>query len=117
MKKYEILLVFHEMSHMDASSILNGYINVINTNGGKIIQKEDWGNKQFAFPIKSRKKGKKYNRGYYNFLIIEGNANIINEMHSRFKVNRENVLRFNVIASPQELTKIQPADDVIEESN
>lgn len=109
MRLYEIIFVLsHEMSAVDASSTVNSYVNVVTESGGSVVHREDWGVRQLAFPIKTGKKGKRGNRGHYVLVRIKSGPLAIAEMRDKFRMSRENILRFEVVLSKDDSANPSP---------
>jgi len=60
---------------------------IIEKNQGKIEKFEDWGLRNFAYPIK------KFKKGYYNNIFFSGASTAVFELE-KFERIDENVLRF-----------------------
>ncbi len=72
-------------------------IDLIGSNGGKIVKENRIGMRKLAYEIK------KLTQGYYVSLVFEGDGALINEMERRFRLD-ENCLRF-LTCLYQEITK------------
>lgn len=70
-KKYEVMYIV-DQNVQDQKAITTKLNSILTANGGKIIESEEWGLKEFAYEINKK------NKGYYFVLIVETeSANIL----------------------------------------
>ncbi len=81
MKHYEIVVIIHPDQSEQVSQMVEKYKNQITSQGGQIHRYEDWGRRQFAYPIN------KIHKGHYVLLNIECSTETLNELNSSFKFN------------------------------
>lgn len=75
MKKYEIMFIVKPtLSDDETTKTVENFENVITSNGSKLIEKQDLGQKELAYEIKKFKSGH-----YYLFTIEAEDDKAINE--------------------------------------
>ena len=97
MRRYETTVIFSQTSTEDQlKSLMDRLANTIESNGGKIIRREDWGIKQLAYRIA------KDNNGRICFLDFISKPTVIREIERQIKIF-EGVIRFLTVLSSREL--------------
>ena len=99
MNKFEaVLLISPEVSNDQIKKELDNFDNILNTNKGSIINKEDWGLRDLSYKIKTFKKA------FYKFFQIEIDGNNLGGIKKDLNQS-ENVLRhiFIKVKNHQEL--------------
>ena len=61
--KYELLVIIHP--EKDSSKVISQIEKLLKKFGGKVETKDEWGMRQFSYPIN------KQNKGYYVLFIVE----------------------------------------------
>lgn len=84
-----------DLSEKDLDSIKLKYNEIITNSSGKVIKIEEWGLLKLASKIKN------YKKGYYIHYKFEGNADTLNEIKKKTKVDR-NIFR-NLIVKYKKL--------------
>lgn len=99
MRKYEIMYIIDQDSKNleDVQKKLN---DILVLNDGKIIEKDDWGLKDFAYEIKHKKKG------YYSVIISETTPENIEEFQRVARIDPD-VVRTLVINTETEKRYVQ----------
>jgi len=88
MKQYEIIYIIPSpFTENEAPAIQKTVAQIIEENGGKIINEENLGNKKLAYSIKNIK------RGFYVVLNFEGTSEVVKKIEQKLKLMPE-VLRF-----------------------
>ncbi|ACV68382.1 30S ribosomal protein S6 [Desulfohalobium retbaense] len=86
--KYEALLLFHpEVGTDGRRETLDKFAGVINSQGGQIVEEDDWGKRTLAYPIQ------KVTRGHYVRLefALEGTA--VTELERRIRIT-DGIMKF-----------------------
>ena len=83
MSFYENTLVTkQDLPKSELDKIKDKYIEVINSNSGKVVKIEEWGLLNLARKIK------KYNKGFYIHYKFEGNKETLEEIKKKVKTDR-----------------------------
>jgi small subunit ribosomal protein S6 len=75
-----------EVAQHELEKLTDSFIKMIEEGGGKVVKAEQWGLRDFAYPIK------KYSKGYYTMLGIDAEHGAIDEIERKSKLN-EDILR------------------------
>ena len=97
MRHYEVVFLVHPDQSEQVPSMVERYIAAIETTGGKIHRKEDWGRRLLAYPIQ------KIHKAHYILLNIECGLEALEELKSNFRYN-DAVLRNMVIRCDEAVT-------------
>lgn len=88
MSYYEcVFIARQDLLQSQAEALTEVYEKVLQDHQGVLVNKEYWGLKNLAYPIKKNK------RGHYMFLNIEAPAAAIQEMERQMRFN-EDVIRY-----------------------
>ncbi|AUB31084.1 30S ribosomal protein S6 [Spiroplasma floricola] len=98
-RKYEVMYII-DQDTTDVKAVQKKLHDVLIANGGKILESEDWGLKDFAYLIKKKRKG------YYSVVIVETDSANINEFERISRIDK-NVVRYQVINTENEKKYIQ----------
>ena len=91
MNKYEIMFIVNPtLEEASIKNVATEAKNAITTNGGKILEEKDLGQKDLAYEIKKHKKG------YYFLFVVNGNKEVVNAFNHISNVN-ENIIRSLVV--------------------
>ncbi|ACL71081.1 30S ribosomal protein S6 [Halothermothrix orenii] len=91
MRAYETTFIIKpDLEEEARNNILDRVKEIIDTNGGKVNEVDEWGDRNLAYEIKN------YNTGYYTLIKFEGEAETIDEMERYFNLT-DSVLRYLVI--------------------
>ncbi len=101
MRHYEIVFLVHPDQSEQVPAMLERYTTMIESGGGKIHRKEDWGRRQLAHMIS------KVHKAHYLLLNIECSQEALNELLSAFRFN-DAVLRHLVIKRKEAITEPSP---------
>ncbi len=107
MTKYEgMLIARQDLGQTQVNDIVENLSNVIKTEGGEVINVDNWGLKTLAYRIKKNRKG------YYVLLNIEAPASAIFEYERLVRLN-EDIIRFMTIKVEEFSSKdeIKTSDD------
>ncbi len=89
MPLYEsIFIVRPDVSSHDVDKIIDGFVETIKNNNGKVVKHEYWGMLNMAYEINNNRKG------HYIFLGLDAPVEAIKQMEYRMKYNPD-LLRFN----------------------
>ncbi|MDR3176185.1 MAG: 30S ribosomal protein S6 [Desulfovibrio sp.] len=88
MRRFETLLLFSpDLPSESRNAILGGFKGVIEREGGKVLQEDNWGMRDLAYPVK------KQMRGYYTRLEYAGPGALVAELERNIRI-AENVFKF-----------------------
>ena len=80
MRQYEtVFLISPKLTEEETGGIISQMADVITKKKGKMLNKEEWGKKKLAYPIKN------YEEAYYILFHYEGESEIPAELERRFK--------------------------------
>ena len=85
-----VFLVGQDLTPAKVADLADKYASVITENGGKIVNREDWGLRTLAYPIDKNRKG------YYTLMHIDAPAAAVVEMERLMHLD-ENMLRYMTI--------------------
>jgi small subunit ribosomal protein S6 len=103
-------IVRQDVSSHDVDKLTDGFIKIIQDNGGKLIKKENWGLRDLAYTIK------KNSKGHYVMLGLETGHATIKELERKIKLS-EDVLRYLTVRVEHIDPKASPIIDSSEENN
>lgn len=107
LKKYEIMYILDENTKevAETQAKLN---NILTTNGGSIIESEDWGLMNFSYEINHKKKG------FYFVVVVNTTIESVNEFERISKIDkhviRTMVLNTENIKNYVQSTKLSKTD-------
>ncbi len=88
MNNYEVVFISTPvLNHDQYAKLVEKYTNYITENGGSIVNKENWGLRQLAYPIEKK------TTGFYTLVEFSLNPDLIKKLEVDFKRD-ENIMRF-----------------------
>lgn len=88
MRQFETLLLFSpELSAENREGLLKSITGIIEREGGKIEQIDQWGMRDLAYPVK------KQMRGYYVLLVYSGPPALVAELERNLRIT-EGIFKF-----------------------
>ncbi|MCO5248004.1 MAG: 30S ribosomal protein S6 [Chitinophagales bacterium] len=88
MNQYETVFITTPVLSADEyTRTVKKYLDFLESNGGEIVSKEDWGIKQLAYPIQKK------TTGYYSLIEFKIDPQIIKRLEVQYKRD-ENIMRF-----------------------
>ena len=90
MRHYEIVFMVHPDQSEQVPAMIERYSKAITDDGGAVHRVEDWGRRQFAYPIQ------KIHKAHYVLLNVECTQPALEELTTNFRYN-DAVLRNMVI--------------------
>lgn len=88
MRQYEtVFLISPSLSEEDTESLIHQMEEVVSKKKGKMVNKEEWGKRKLAYPIK------KFEEAFYVLFQYEGNPDLLTELERRFK-QTETIIRY-----------------------
>ncbi|MCG0277656.1 MAG: 30S ribosomal protein S6 [Thermanaeromonas sp.] len=88
MRSYETLYIIRpDLDEEQIEAVVNKFTELIQKNGGEIIQVDKWGKKKLAYEIR------KYREGYYVLMQFKGTPAVAQELERVFKITDE-VIRY-----------------------
>lgn len=89
--EYEMVVVTSaENSESDRKNLTNQIKKIIETEKSEIVNVNDWGNRDLAYPIK------KNTQGFYSVITFKGNSRIPQVLSSKFRLMDE-ILRYLIV--------------------
>ena len=90
MKKYEVMYIINESVETEKrGELINSLSAIITNNGGNVTKTDEWGMREFAYPINYMKKG------YYVVLKFEADNDCVKEFDRLMRIN-QNVVRYMI---------------------
>ena len=91
LNKYESIYIVNPNVEADGiKSLVEKFNALIESEGGKVLETNEWGMKKLAYPIK------KFNQGYYVLVNFEAKAEFIDELERVYKIT-DGVIKFITI--------------------
>ena len=91
MRKYEVMYILDaSITDEERNSLIQRLHTIITDDGGKIADVNEWGVKEFAYPINHMTKG------YYLVVNMEANPKAIDEFSRIFRIE-QNCIRHLVV--------------------
>ena len=91
MVKYEgVFILKPNMEEEENKSQIERIKSIIEDNGGKIDNLDEWGQRRLAYEIKKNKEG------YYTIINFQAETDLVNELDRTSKIN-ENIIRHMII--------------------
>ena len=102
MRRYEVVFVLAPTTAEEqARGLVEAYSNTATEMGATVLNVEEWGKRQLAFPVK------KFSDGLYYILTIEEpGADAARELERRFKVS-DAVIRFLTVRIDEDLRRAE----------
>lgn len=92
MKQYEtVFIATPVLSESQMKEAVAKYVNYITSNGGEVVYEEDWGLKQFAYPIQHK------TSGFYHLIEFRAEPEFIDKLETQYHRD-ERVLRYLTVA-------------------
>ena len=89
--KYEMVYIVHPTLDEQALAAVREKVDkLIAHNGGTLTQRDDWGKRQFAYPIT------KLSEGFYSVLKFELPPNVVRELERSIQLTEE-IVRYLVV--------------------
>ena len=101
MREYEFTLIARsDLPEAERAKVFTKYEELVTSNGGEVLKKEDWGVKKLAFPMK------KQFRGHYMFFdFVQTEAEHLKEAERLMRID-DDVLRYLLIRTGE---RVDPA--------
>jgi small subunit ribosomal protein S6 len=91
LNKYETIYIINSNVEQDGiKSLVEKFKTLIETEGGKVSEVQEWGMKRLAYPIK------KLEQGYYVLVNFESEPKLIEELERVYRITDE-VIKFITI--------------------
>jgi small subunit ribosomal protein S6 len=101
-RRYETLMVLHpEQPEAQVRETIDRAKRLIEDNGGRVHEMQEWGMRELAYPIR------KLHRGYYVLAEYDSGADVVREFERTLKIADE-VLRFVSVATITTKPKQKP---------
>lgn len=98
MRHYEVVFLVHPDQSELVGAMLDRYVNIVESSGGAVHRREDWGRRPLAYPIQ------KVHKAHYALLNVECGQEAIQEIDSAFRFN-DAVLRSLIIKRDRAMTE------------
>lgn len=100
MRKFETLLLLSPELSADArTAMLDGFKGVIEREGGKMLQDDQWGMRDLAYPVK------KQMRGFYTRLEYAAPGALVKELERNIRI-AEGVFKFLTVKLDDEAEEV-----------
>ncbi len=97
--RYEVLLLLSpEFGTEQRQEVVTTLTGIIERDGGKMVEVDDWGTKNLAYPVR------KFTRGYYIRLEFETEGKNIAELERNIRIN-EDIFKFVTVRLEAEKEK------------
>ena len=88
LRKYEALVLLSpELASDSRKEIVEGLIAIIDREGGKMDEIDDWGSRQLAYPVQNQ------SRGYYVRLVFDAPGKLVAELERNIRIT-EGIFKF-----------------------
>ncbi|WP_027722804.1 30S ribosomal protein S6 [Maridesulfovibrio zosterae] len=88
LRKYEALVLLSpELASDSRKEIVEGLIAIIDREGGKMDEVDDWGSRQLAYPVQNQ------TRGYYVRLVFDAPGQLVAELERNIRIT-EGIFKF-----------------------
>lgn len=92
MNKYEIMFIVRpDLEESNIKAISEDMKNLLETNGAKVLEVKEMGQKELAYEVKS------YKSGYYFLFVIESSDSNAEKEFDRVALINENIIRHLII--------------------
>ena len=96
LNKYEsIYIIKPEVDEQGIKELVEKFNTLIETEGGKVSETQEWGLKRLAYPIQKKE------QGYYVLVNFEANPESIVELERVYKIT-DSVMKFITIRKDEE---------------
>ncbi len=96
LNKYEsIYIISPEVEEQGIKELVEKFNTLIETEGGKVSETQEWGLKRLAYPIQKKE------QGYYVLVNFEANPESIVELERVYKIT-DSVMKFITIRKDEE---------------
>ncbi|MBQ7668295.1 MAG: 30S ribosomal protein S6 [Clostridia bacterium] len=96
LNKYETIYILKPTLEADAiKANVEKFNGLIESEGGKVSETQEWGMKKLAYPIQ------KIEQGYYVLTNFEANPEFISELESVYKIT-DDVMKFITVKKEEE---------------
>lgn len=105
MRQFETLLLFSpELSAEQRETLLKGLTGIIEREGGKIVEIDQWGMRDLAYPVR------KQMRGFYIRLVYEGPGSLVAELERNLRIT-EDIYKFITVRLDENAEAAQAGED------
>ena len=87
MNHYETVFILNPVLSEDQKEAVQKYADIITSNGGELVDQEDWGLKKFAYTIQNKKSG------FYHLFDFKVTSEVVNALELEFRRD-ERVMRY-----------------------
>ncbi len=100
LRKYEALLLLNpELANENRKEIVDGVVAIIEREGGKLDEIDDWGSRQLAYPVQNQ------SRGYYVRVVFDAPAPVVAELERNIRIT-DGIFKF-VTVKLEDHAKVQ----------
>lgn len=100
LRKYEALLLLSpELANDNRKAIVDGVVAIIEREGGKLDEIDDWGSRQLAYPVQNQ------SRGYYVRVVFDAPAPVVAELERNIRIT-DGIFKF-VTVKLEDHAKVQ----------
>jgi small subunit ribosomal protein S6 len=96
-RKYEVTyLVNAGLTSSELNTLRDEMVSLVGKYKGKIVETNDWGKKELAYPIKHH--GRTLTEAIYTHLVVELSANKVNDLTKEIELKKE-IVRSLVVSA------------------
>ena len=96
LNKYESIYIINPNTEVEAiKGLVEKFNALIESEGGKVTETNEWGMKKLAYPIK------KLTQGYYVLVNFEAKAEFVDELERVYKIT-DSVMKFITVRKDEE---------------
>ena len=96
-RTYELVVLLHPDLEIDAEAAINKIENIVKTNGGNVVKRDNWGKKRLAYRVK------KQDFAVYVYFEIKISPDKVRDLENTLLITEE-VLR-HMVVSHEEVSK------------
>lgn len=101
LRKYETLLLFSpDLSSEERQAVLNDLDQVVRDYSGQVVEVDDWGAKELAYPVQ------KHTRGHYVRLEYGALGTVVEEMERKIRI-ADGVMKFLTVKLADEFQAVE----------
>ncbi len=116
-REYEtIVIVRPDAAEDELAEVRNRVEAAVESEGGHMLQQDDWGRRELAYAIKDSTEGRKFERGVYHYNRFIGPGGVVGEVERQLRL-MDPVLKFLSVKLDDDLIPDdrlnQPERDVV----
>ena len=106
MRKFETLVLLSpELSSDNREGVIASLKDVIERNGGQIVEVDHWGMRDLAYPVR------KQMRGYYVRFVYTGPNALVAELERNIRIAAESIYKFLSVRLEEDVQAVEGTKD------